>query len=158
MLWRTALLWLLGALLGITANLIGPEPIPWIRGGDGGDAPPEAGGGVDGDLSLHAMRIFSETGLAYIVDARRREDFCLGHIPNAFSLDVRQFQQRFAEFRESWLNSGRLPIIVYCTGGECEDSHNLIEELKIQGITRTMIYAGGWEQWSTAGMPVEKCE
>ena len=140
-----------GALLGAGSNLFGPQRIPWIRGQQA-----EATAGLEkGDVSTEAVRLFSSKKVQFpvtILDSRRKEDYLKGHIPTALSLDVRQFDGLFPEVKSRLIEG--LPIVIYCNGGHCEDSHNLRERLRALEM-EPLIYAGGWEAWTTAGMPVE---
>lgn len=142
-----------GTGLGVFSNLKGPERIPWIRGQAATPNQPEKGT-ENGDVSTQAVSLFSQSTAAILVDARPHEDYELGHIPNAISLDVRKFETEFAKHSEFLTGSG-LPIIIYCNGGDCEDSHKLSDQLKNYNLT-ALIYTGGWKDWSTAGMPIEK--
>jgi rhodanese-related sulfurtransferase len=48
-------------------------------------------------------------------------------------------------------------MVVYCNGGDCEDSLFTAVTLKNAGIpgTNLWIYPGGLGEWSTNGLPVE---
>lgn len=151
---RTILLLALGAGLGFASNLLGPKKdrLPWLR------APAPAPVGLEkGDVSTAAMRLFAEKfpGQATLVDARRKEEFVKGHIPGALSLDIRQFDQIFPTVQPRLLLE--LPVVLYCGGGDCEDSHALAERLRGFGY-EPLIYSGGWEAWSAAKLPVETGE
>lgn len=154
---RSFFLLSLGVLLGAVSNWKGPNPVPWIRGQQS-NAP--ATGAEKGDLSLAAMRYFSESdlvkaGMALILDARQKVDYDKGRIPNSISMDVRQFETLFPQIQDRLL-PGSL-VIIYCTGGQCEDSHTLSERLKPYEV-QALIFSGGWEAWTTAGYPVESGE
>lgn len=140
-----------GALLGVASNLFGPQRIPWIRGERSNVEP----GLEKGDVSTAAMRLFTERYPANVLDARRKEDYLKGHIKTALSLDVRRFDALFPGIQERLIPE--LPVILYCNGGNCEDSHDLRDRLRAFGI-EPLIYSGGWEAWTTAGLPVEAGE
>ena len=48
-------------------------------------------------------------------------------------------------------------VVVYCGGGECEDSEFAALALKEAGVPqeRLFVYAGGMTEWATNGVPVE---
>jgi rhodanese-related sulfurtransferase len=48
------------------------------------------------------------------------------------------------------------PMVIYCSGGSCEDSGLLAETLKKLGYTNVGIFRGGWDEWTHAGLPEEK--
>jgi rhodanese-related sulfurtransferase len=47
--------------------------------------------------------------------------------------------------------------VVYCNGGECEDSEFAAIMLRDAGVPREMlfVFAGGIVEWKAAGLPVE---
>ena len=47
-------------------------------------------------------------------------------------------------------------LLVYCEGGECQSSQGLAKLLAGAGFTDIRILAGGWEDWTRAGLPVER--
>ena len=48
-------------------------------------------------------------------------------------------------------------IVVYCSGGDCEDSLFACEDLLQAGVPfeKVFLYPGGMEEWRQMGMPVE---
>lgn len=151
---RTLVLLALGAALGMASNVFGPKKdrISWIR--EIGVTPAAT---EKGDVSASAVRLFAEKfpDKATILDARRKEEFVKGHIPGALSLDIRQFDQLFPAMQSQLLPE--LPVVVYCGGGDCEDSHALAERLRGFGY-EPLIFAGGWEAWTAAKFPVQTGE
>ena len=93
-------------------------------------------------------------GAFIFVDARADNPFRAGHIPGAVQCDY---------YREKHLESvlprlyGAEKIIVYCNGGDCEDSLHLCSELYTSQIPWGSIYLfkGGWEEWQKSGQRVE---
>jgi rhodanese-related sulfurtransferase len=87
------------------------------------------------------------------VDAREPAFFSEGHIPHAINLP-----------REEILQSGALavladksrPLIVYCSGVDCDDSKLVARGLLGLGYTKVAVFPGGWEEWVASGSPVEK--
>ena len=99
-----------------------------------------------------AKAIFDE-GEVLFVDARSQKDYANGHIPGAISLPVGQFEERIASF----LNRYPLeqPIVTYCSGRTCEDSHDLARFLSDIGFTNVRIFIDGFPGWKAEGYPVE---
>lgn len=95
-------------------------------------------------------------GLHVFVDARDDEHFIEGRIPGA----VQSFPYEFDRFRENVLGrvAGAEKVIVYCGGGDCEDSIFMCRELIEAGVPEESIYLypGGFREWSAKNMPVEK--
>jgi 3-mercaptopyruvate sulfurtransferase SseA len=48
------------------------------------------------------------------------------------------------------------PIIIYCEGIGCELSFFLGRDLKAGGFSNIKIFYGGYPEWSSAGLPVDK--
>ena len=48
------------------------------------------------------------------------------------------------------LNEGRdmaSPVVLYCSGGDCEDSHMLAQKLFGAGFNNLLVYKDGWPDW-----------
>ena len=43
------------------------------------------------------------------------------------------------------------PIVIYCSGGACEDSHMLAQKLWGVGYNNALIYKDGWPDWLQHG-------
>ena len=99
-----------------------------------------------------AKKIF-DSGEALFVDARTKADYESGHIPGAVSLPVDQFDHRI----ESFLNRTPhdQPIIIYCSGRTCEDSHNLALLLTDSGFSDVRVLIDGFPGWEAEGYPIE---
>ncbi len=93
---------------------------------------------------------------AYVfVDARGDDDYRAGHVPGAFQYD-RFHPERHIDALLPACHAA-LQVVVYCLGGECEDSEFAALDLQGMGIDpqRIAVFAGGWAEWSAAGLPVE---
>jgi 3-mercaptopyruvate sulfurtransferase SseA len=55
---------------------------------------------------------------------------------------------------------GAEKVIVYCGGGDCQDSIFMCRDLIMQGVSFDSVYLfeGGWKEWEANQMPVEKNE
>ena len=49
-------------------------------------------------------------------------------------------------------------IVVYCASKTCQNSHQAARLLEQLGYTDVSVYPGGKEDWSNAGLPVERGE
>jgi len=90
---------------------------------------------------------------ALFVDARESAFFEEGHIPRAINLP-RDEILRAKTIVE--LASKSRPVIVYCSGEDCEDSKLVAKALLALGHSKVSVYSGGWEEWSASRSPVEK--
>lgn len=107
-------------------------------------------------VSLEDFFQLHESGKAFVIDARPSFVYQFGHVPGAVNIPknrcVAEIGKREAEFR-SMTAAGR-KIIVYCTGPNCPDARAVADQLAMSGISAS-VFAGGWEAWHEAGMPVE---
>jgi rhodanese-related sulfurtransferase len=99
-----------------------------------------------------AAKIFYD-GDTLFVDARSAEDYESGHIPGAISLPVSQFDENI----ESFMNQYPVdqPIITYCSGRTCEDSHQLARLLLDAGFSEVWIFIDGFPGWQAEGYPID---
>ena len=47
-------------------------------------------------------------------------------------------------------------IVVYCASPTCQNSHIAARNLEQMGYTNVSVYAGGKQDWSEAGLPIER--
>lgn len=89
------------------------------------------------------------------VDARDDHLYQEGHIPGAWQLD-RYYPQNYLPALLPVCKTAA-SIVVYCTGGDCEDSEFAAELLRQAGLPpgSLLVYAGGFEEWSAQGRPIE---
>ena len=104
------------------------------------------------DSVFRAKEIFNK-GNVLFVDARSSDNYDDGHIQGAISLPVGEFDERI----ESFLNrySPDQPIVTYCSGRTCEDSHELAQFLTDAGYTNVRIFIEGFPGWESEGHPIE---
>jgi len=104
-------------------------------------------------ITLDEARSFVAGG-GRIIDARTKTHFEEGHIPGALNLDYYELQKEMDSVLP--LLSKDEEIMVYCEGVNCEASELLSKELYAMGFTKLLVFKGGFEEWSAAGMKVEK--
>ncbi|HEX7614470.1 MAG TPA: rhodanese-like domain-containing protein, partial [Thermoanaerobaculia bacterium] len=87
-----------------------------------------------------------------ILDARRTKDYEQGHIALARSFPVWESD---IDARVTALvgegRDGSIPVVLYCSGGDCEDSHMLAQKLFGAGFNNLLVYSGGWPDWQKRG-------
>jgi rhodanese-related sulfurtransferase len=93
--------------------------------------------------------------LLIFVDARDAAHYQRGHIPGAYLLDYYRPEAHLPTVLPAAFVADR--IIVYCNGGDCEDSQLAASLLRDSGVPREKLhlYTGGFMEWSTNGLPVE---
>ncbi len=100
-------------------------------------------------------RLYREKML--FLDARRSSVYADGHIAGARSVPVWEsdIDDRVRKLFEEGLDQ-RAPVVAYCSGGNCEDSHMLAEKLYKVGFDNVLIYKDGFPDWQKRGLPVSK--
>ncbi len=94
-----------------------------------------------------------DTGEVLFVDARSTEEYKEGHIKGAESLPLMYFDNHIKEFLEKYDPSTF--IVTYCSGRECEDSHDLAQFLSEAGYKKISVFIDGYPVWAEQGYPVE---
>lgn len=96
-----------------------------------------------------------EQGLVAFIDARNDEHYQSGHIPGAWQFD-RFHPENYMGAVLPACNMAQ-EVVVYCNGGNCEDSAFAATFLASAGIgkEKLAVYAGGIVEWTTNRMPVE---
>jgi len=89
------------------------------------------------------------------VDARDEQRYREGHIPGAYEFDPYRPEKYFAAVLP--VCQAAEQIVVYCNGGDCDDSETAAILLRDVGIAnqKLMVYEGGITEWATNGLPVE---
>lgn len=93
--------------------------------------------------------------LIVFVDARDDTHYQAGHIPGAYQFD-RYYPDKYLPGVLP-VCANALKIVVYCTGGACEDSEFAALTLKDAGMPaeKIFVFAGGMTEWTGHGWPVE---
>ncbi len=105
------------------------------------------------------IKIFEDPKAQYgayvFVDARADEPYRAGHIPGAVQCDYYRSEYYLPSVVSRVLGAEK--VVVYCNGGECEDSLYVCHELLNNAVPREsiLLFKGGWEAWSKAGLPHE---
>jgi rhodanese-related sulfurtransferase len=95
------------------------------------------------------------------LDARRTSVFEQGHIAGARSFPVWEadVDERVTHLYDERGNDPKLasqPIVVYCSGGDCEDSHMLAQKLWGVQFNNVYVYKDGFPDWEKRGGQVHK--
>lgn len=100
-----------------------------------------------------------DDGSLVFIDARNQKHFQEGHIPGAYQFDHYRPEEALPTILPVCQSAEE--IIIYCTGGDCEDSQFTAIFLRDSvGIPseKMKIYSGGWEEWTAAKLPIETGE
>jgi len=121
------------------------------RSSSGSDADAESFFDVIADVEA-AKRVY-DSDASLFVDARSRDVFDDGHIKKAVSLPYGRFSEEIEGFKGQHPFS--TPIVTYCSGPHCRDSHKLAELLLMEGYPDIRIFVGGYPAWKDRGYPHE---
>ncbi len=93
--------------------------------------------------------------LIIFIDARNDRHYQEGHIPGAYQFDHYRAENYFAAVMPACQSAEQ--IVVYCTGGDCEDSEFTAITLGSAGIPKEklFVYGGGITEWAELGLPLE---
>lgn len=89
-----------------------------------------------------------------LIDARNDAQFRAGHIPGAIQFDRYQPQNYLSAVLPACLAAQK--IVIYCGGGNCEDSIFAARALRDFGVPadRFFIFTGGVQSWRDAELPL----
>ncbi len=98
-----------------------------------------------------------KAGIPFL-DSRRSAEYELEHIAGAWSLPVWEstLEDRLTEFEAKTNPLPEAPLVLYCSGGGCEDSHLLAARLFKLGYRNLLIYREGYPDWVSKGRPTAK--
>jgi len=153
-LWRLATLLLISTGLAATANTLSPNGIAWAVSGNDESAIAAmerraAEHGIEA-IDLAAAQRMVESGEVVVLDARKPAEFAAGHLPGAVSMPVGNAGDVFEQLQ--LLLPPDQPVVVYCSGGRCDDSLALGRFLRRQGLKDVRLFAGGMDAWRSAGL------
>ena len=106
-----------------------------------------------------AVQLFHDShlkpGVIVFIDARDEEHYLGGHIPGAYEFDPYHPEKYFPGVMPACRAAEQ--IVVYCHGGECDDSQSAAHLLREVGIPvrKLFIYAGGITDWDNHHQRVE---
>jgi len=91
------------------------------------------------------------------LDARRTSVYEAGHIAGALNFAVWEgdVDEKVARLVEDGTDP-EMPIVVYCSGGNCEDSHMLAQKLWGMFFNNVLVYRDGYPDWTRRGGLVKK--
>ena len=107
------------------------------------------------NMGLDDFSHYVEAKRGLILDARPSLFYRLGHVPGALSLPREDFEHGYAALRGKLEANRSLPIVIYCSDSECEDSKLVRDSLKSLGYTNLSLFESGWSAWTETGKTKE---
>jgi rhodanese-related sulfurtransferase len=96
-----------------------------------------------------------EHGLFVFIDARDDAHYQAGHIPGAWQFNHYRPENFLPTVLPVCLSA--LKVVVYCAGGQCEDSEFAAIMLRDTGVPaeNIFVYTGGMNDWAAGHHPIE---
>jgi rhodanese-related sulfurtransferase len=85
------------------------------------------------------------------LDARRTSLFEEGHVAGARPVSVWESDVDEKVMELIGEQDGAKPLVIYCSGGDCEDSHLLAQKLWGAGFNDLLVYRDGFPDWVKRG-------
>ena len=168
-----------GLVFALVANQLSPLGLELARDYFPGAARPLTGSGGTGAVATAAQRLEARIRLQGLqllasdeihrlfedpryaqelivfVDAREKAQYVAGHIPGAILFDQNRAPDYLPAVLPACMRAEQ--VVVYCLGGECEDSEFAAIQLRDAGIPgeRLWVFGGGINEWIAHGWPVE---
>lgn len=158
------ILLLLSVVVSFGINLISPNKIDLVgnyrdlSNGDGPIIPPSAEPGDPPFIDVNTAQMEHATGGVLWIDARSPEEFECGTIPESINVPFEYLPEGDLDpFFDSVLAVPKdHPIIIFCSGEECDLSLHMARNLQALGYTRPAIFFGGAREWERFGMELER--
>ncbi len=153
------------AVIGLGVNLFHPKKIPFIgeyrelSAGGAPIIPPSAVAGDPPFIAIDAAQMEHQAGGTLYVDARDSAEFNCGTIPGSVNLPFDYLPEKnLAGHIDSSLGrvSKEMPMIIFCSGEECDLSLHLARNLQSLGYSRVSIFFGGAREWEKFGLEVQR--
>ena len=139
-------------VIGIGFNYFRPHGIPFIaKQIDRFNDNPQMYEFIIEIIDIEIAKKFFNDDVIF-VDARDDIYFSEGHITGAIQSNL------YDELVNTIIDNNGFnePIVVYCDDAECGLSEDLAYRLQAEGFSKIYIFSGGWNQWFTAKLPIEK--
>jgi len=104
-------------------------------------------------ITRDQAQVYFDSGAAVFIDARHEFDYKLGHIRGAINIPLRTYETKKAVLDS--IPRNRL-LVAYCDGAECNSSIELSVKLAKDGYTNVKMFFGGWREWTTSNLPIDK--
>ncbi len=154
-------------LLGSITNFVSPNKIPFIgeyrelSSGDGPVIPPSASEGDPPFIAIDVAEMEFSLKNTVFIDARDYEEFICATIPGSINIPFEYLpEENVAEFVDSSLSymSKETPIIIFCSGEECDLSLHMARNMQDFGYTNLSIFFGGSREWENFELEMERGE
>ena len=133
---------------------VNPGVLPGGEKPASGPASPARPAALGLDITLDQGWDLYNNGAPF-VDARSLPDYEAGHIESAFWMPAEEFMSGHTPAALPMLDP-QGQVVVYCDGGSCDASKNVVVLLQQAGFTRCHILTDGYPGWVKANRPIAK--
>lgn len=139
-------------LLGTAAQFLGPFRIPWVEDHSMRVEAMAFDAGVPVVDAAGAEELIAG-GRHLVLDARELEEFHEGHLPGAVPFPYASRVDGYNEMAA--LLGPDQPVLVYCSGRECDDAFLLAVFLREQGSGEVVLFIDGVRGWKERGLSLQ---
>ncbi len=100
------------------------------------------------EITIEQAKALAEQFGAPFVDARSAADYAEGHVMGAFHISPDSFAGGVPASMDQLMGYEQTPVVIYCIGGDCHDSHTLAGFLQDLGFEAVHIMSDGYETWA----------
>ena len=100
-----------------------------------------------------AKKLF-DYGDVLFVDARHTDTFNEGFIKGAVPFSIYAYEELIDDFASKYTPEQK--IVTYCSGRECDESHELATMLTAEGFLNVRVFIDGFPAWEKEGYPIER--
>lgn len=147
---QAAVLFVISAGVGVGLNTFSSEPLPWVR--EPMTFEDERWTLVDADTVLEHIN----NGTAMLIDARSESVHKEAHILGSINIPEENLPDSLMEYQEFLPRD--LLMIVYCGGGNCDQSVTVLEMMDGLGFEKLGLYKEGWEDWQAKEFPTDSLQ
>lgn len=103
------------------------------------------------DIGVEQSWEFFQQGKPF-VDARNEADYTEQHVENAYWMPAEAFAGGAIPDATKYMDANDV-VVIYCSGGDCDASHNVAVLLQQLGYKRCHVMKDGLPGWAAAGHP-----
>lgn len=157
---QALILIIISVVVAFSTNAVRQEKLalvgnwPSMSGSDSVIVPPSAQEGDPPFISLDEAAAKFQSSEVLFIDSRDPEDYEYGHIRGAINLPYEELELYWDQVSPQ-ITDGQ-PLVLYCSGDECETSLMLAREMVLRGWDDVYVFFGGWREWEKAGLPVKR--
>ena len=103
-------------------------------------------------ITRDELRALIDSGDVTVVEALGPQYYEDAHLPGAINIPHTEVTRLAPEL----LPDKDAPIVTYCSNTACQNSQIALAQLRSMGYTNVRKYAEGKQDWTEAGLPLER--